>query len=149
MVLKMKVKDCMCKNVVYIRPETSVCDCAHMMQQHHVGCIPVCDCHDNMVGLVTDRDIILRTVACNKNAQTTPVSEVMTCNVCCCPSEADIKEAEHLMETNKVRRLPVIENNKIIGILTLGDLAANADIDNKEVSQTLETICKDDKQNAE
>ena len=145
----MKVKDCMCKQVVYIRPETSVCDCAQLMREHHIGCLPVCDCHDNIVGLVTDRDVILRSVACNKNAQNTPVSEIMTCNVCSCPSDADIKEAEHLMETNKVRRLPIIENNKVIGILTLGDLAANEQVDNQQVNQTFEKICKDENQNAE
>lgn len=145
----MKVKDCMCKEVVYIRPDDTVCDCAQKMKECHVGCIPVCDGNQNIVGLVTDRDILLRTVACNKNTQTTPVSEIMTCNICCCPSDADVAEAEHLMQTNKVRRLPVVENNKVIGILTLGDLATNTQVDNTGVSTTLEDICKDTKQNAE
>jgi len=145
----MKVKDCMCKEVVFIRPEDSVCDCAQMMKQHQVGCIPVCDCNHQIVGLITDRDVILRTVACNKDAKTTPVSEVMTCNVCCCPSDADVQEAEQLMQTNKVRRLPIVENNKVIGILTLGDLAANQQVDNEQVSTTLEDICKDNQKNAQ
>ncbi len=145
----MKVNDCMCKEVICVRPETTVGDCAQLMRDHHVGCIPVCDAQNTIVGLITDRDIILRSVACDKEAQTTPVSEVMTCNVCCCPSDADIQEAEHLMQTNKVRRLPVVENNKVIGILTLGDLASNTKVDNTQVSSTLEDICKDKKQNAE
>ena len=145
----MKVNDCMCKEVICVHPETTVGECAQLMKDHHVGCIPVCDTQNTLVGLVTDRDIILRSVACSKEVHTTPVSDIMTCNVCCCPPDTNIQDAEHLMQTNKIRRLPVVENNKVIGILTLGDLASNTKVDNTQVSSTLEDICKDKKQNAE
>ena len=98
----MKVKDCMCNNVIYVEPSNTVHDCAYMMSNKHIGCIPVCDNSQNVVGLVTDRDIILRCIACNKDPKTTPVSEIMTCKVCCCNSEADIQEAERLMSENQV-----------------------------------------------
>lgn len=146
----MKVKDCMCTNVYYITPNSTIKDCAKLMCDNHIGCIPVCDTSSNIVGLVTDRDLILRSIACNKDANSTQVREIMTCKVCCCNSEIDIKEAEDLMSKNQIRRLPVVDNNnKIIGIITLGDLAKNNNVNSNEVCDTLENICKCDDKNAE
>ena len=62
-------------------PNSTVTDCAKLMNQNHVGCIPVCDEGKNLVGLVTDRDITLRCIASNKDCNTTKVSDIMTCNV--------------------------------------------------------------------
>ena len=73
----------------------------------------------------------------------------MTGNVCCCTPDADVCEAEKLMSDNQVRRLPIIENNKIIGILTLGDLAANQSVEDKGVNDTLNNICRCNEKNAE
>jgi len=145
----MKVKDCMCQEVSCVSPQNTIKDCATIMSNKHVGCIPVCDNSQNVVGLVTDRDIILRAIACNKDVNTTPVSEIMTCEVCTCTPNADITEAEQLMSQNQIKRIPVVENNKIVGILTLGDLAANEQIDNKGVNDTLNNICGCDDKNAE
>lgn len=146
----MKVKDCMCDNVYCVTPNSTIKDCAKMMSTNHIGCIPVCDTSENVVGLITDRDIILRTIACDKDLNNTPVSEVMTTKVCCCNSDVDIKEAEDLMCKYQIRRLPVVDNNnKIIGIITLGDLAKNDNVNTEEISNTLETICKYDNKNAE
>jgi len=145
----MKVKDCMCQEVSCVTPQNTIKDCATIMSNKHVGCIPVCDNSQNVVGLVTDRDIILRAIACNKDVNTTPVSEIMTCEVCTCTPNADITEAEQLMSQNQIKRIPVVENNKIVGILTLGDLAANEQIDNKGVNDTLNNICGCDDKNAE
>lgn len=146
----MKVKDCMCNEVCYVTPNNTVCDCAKLMCNNHVGCIPVCDETKNIVGLITDRDVILRTVACEKDATKTPVSEIMTSKVCCCTSDVDIKEAEDLMCKYQIRRLPVVDdNNKIVGIITLGDLAKNNNVNNESVSNTLENICKCNDKNAE
>ena len=63
----MKVKDCMCNQVNYVKPNTSVQDCAKMMCECHIGCTPVCDDSNRLVGIVTDRDILLRAVACDKD----------------------------------------------------------------------------------
>ncbi len=145
----MKVKDCMCNQVTYVTPESTVKDCAKLMCNKHVGCIPVCDNNNNVVGLVTDRDIILRSIACDKDTNQIPVSEVMTCNVFCCKPEDEIYEAENIMSTNQVRRLPVIENNKIVGIITLGDLTKNQNVSTEGVCNTLENICNCDEKNAE
>lgn len=145
----MKVKDCMCNQVEYVTPSNTVHDCATIMYNKRIGCVPICNNSKNVVGLVTDRDIILRCVACNKNPNTTPVSEIMTCEVCCCNSEDDIQKAQDLMSKNQVKRIPIIENEKLIGMLTLGDLAANTQVDNTNVGNTLECICECDKKNAQ
>lgn len=145
----MKVKDCMCQEVSCVSPQNTIKDCATIMSNKHVGCIPVCDNSQNVVGMVTDRDIILRGIACNKDVNTTPVSEIMTCEVWCCDQNADITEAERLMSQNQVKRIPVVDNNKIVGIITLGDLAASTKVDNKGVTDTLNNICGCNDKNAE
>lgn len=145
----MKVKDCMCNHVNFVKPNTTVKDCAKMMCECHIGCTPVCNDKNNLVGIVTDRDILLRAVACEKDPCKTPVSEIMTTNTYSCDCNSDITEAENIMAEKQVRRIPVMENDKVIGILTLGDLAANKSVNQKELCNTIECICGTDKQNAE
>lgn len=145
----MNVKECMCNDVKYVNPNTTICECAKLMSNSHIGCVPVCDEKNNIVGLITDRDVILRAVACDKDCKTVPVSEIMTCKVCSCDSTADTKEAQKIMAENGVRRLPVIENNKVIGILTLGDLTKAEFVETEEVCNTLEDICNCKNKNAE
>lgn len=145
----MKVKDCMCNEVIYVRPECSTEECAKLMGENHIGCIPVCDNTNKVVGIVTDRDILLRTIGCRKEVNNTKISDIMTCNVTSCTPETDVKEAERLMKENQIRRIPVMENNKVIGILTLGDLATKRGLDGEEVYTTLEDICKCTGKNAE
>lgn len=145
----MKVKDCMCHDVAYVNPDCSVEDCAKLMCNNHIGCVPVCNTEKQIVGLITDRDIILRTVGCGKDIKNIPVSDIMTCKVCCCEADVDISEAEKIMSENQIRRLPVVDNNKVIGIITLGDLAANKEVNTDEVCATLESICNCNKKNAE
>ena len=145
----MKVRDCMCNHVNFVKPETTIKDCAKIMSEQHIGCTPVCDDQQNVVGIVTDRDILLRTVACDKDTCKTPVSEIMTTKPYTCESKADITEAQRIMSTNQIRRIPVVENKKVVGILTLGDLAANEAIDEDELCDTIECICGSDDKNAE
>ncbi len=146
----MKVKDCMCSDVCCVTPTNTIKDCAKLMCDNHIGCVPVCDEGNNVVGLVTDRDLILRSIACDKDAKSTPISDIMTCKVCCCNSNADVNEAEKLMSEQQIRRLPVVDdNNKIIGIITLGDLAKNNNVSTQSVCNTLENICGCNIKNAE
>lgn len=145
----MKVKDCMCNNVTFVKPECSIKDCAKIMCNNHIGCVPVCDNTNKIVGLVTDRDIILRCVACDKESHNTPISDIMSTNICSCSPETDINDAEEIMSKNQIRRIPVIDNNKIVGILTLGNLANNKYVDETGVYDTLENICKCNEKNAE
>ena len=137
----MKVKDCMCGEVYCVKPETTVNEIAKLMEKNHIGCVPVCNNDNTVVGVITDRDIILRTVACDKDVKTTKASDIMTCNVCTCNENDDIWEAERKMAENQIRRIPVVDNNKIIGILTLGDLAHQETGDDHFCS-TIEIICE-------
>ena len=134
----MKVKDCMCNEVCWVKPNSTIKDCAKLMMDNHIGCVPVCDDSKKVVGVVTDRDII-----------STPVSDIMSCNVCCCTPDTDVADAEKLMSQNQIRRIPVIDNNKIIGILTLGDLATNENVNTQGLCNTIENICCDNTKNAE
>ena len=146
----MKVKECMCDNVCCVKPQTTVTEVAKLMEQHHIGSVPVCDDNNCLCGIVTDRDILLRTVACNKNANTTQISEVMTTNVCQCSQNDEMSQAQNKMAQQQIRRLPVCdEQNHVIGILTLGNLCQNEQqIGTQQVCQTLGNIC-DCNQNAQ
>lgn len=139
----MKVKECMCNEVYFAKPETTVTDIAKLMNNNHVGCIPICDDKNTIVGIVTDRDIVLRSVACDKDLKTTPASAIMSTNVYTCDCEEDISKAENIMAKNQVRRIPVIENNRVIGMLSIGDLTLNSrQLGKTNVCSTLEEICE-------
>ncbi len=149
----MEVKDCMTKNVCCCTPETNVAEVAKLMCDNHIGCIPVCDENSCVVGVLTDRDVILRTISCDKDANKTKASDIMTCNVCSCKPDVTIEEATKLMSDFQIRRIPVCDqNNKIVGILSLGDLAHyDKEVGQNEVCNTLENICNcgENPQNAE
>ena len=152
MVNNMKVKDCMESNVFFVTPETNVQDVVKLMSANHIGCVPVCNEKNNVCGIITDRDILLRSVACNKDTNTTPISEIMTTKVCTCKDNENITEAQNKMGNNQIRRLPVCdENNKLVGILTLGNLSQNDnEIGTHEVCNTLNNICNcDENKNAQ
>lgn len=135
----MKVRECMCNQVSCVNPKATLSEVAQIMQQNHVGCIPVCDNNKNVVGLVTDRDIVLRGVACNKDTNTTPVSDIMTTKVYTVTPDAEVTEASKIMCDCQIKRVPVLENEAIVGIITLGDLANKEGV---ETGHTVEGICK-------
>lgn len=139
----MKVKECMCNDVCCVKPDTNLNQVAKLMSENHVGCIPVCDDNNCICGIVTDRDILLRAVACEKDTKTCSVSDIMTCNVCTCTEEEEMSNAESKMSQNQIRRLPVCDqNNKVVGILTLGNLAQNdRELGKQEVCNTIQNIC--------
>ena len=139
----MKVKECMCDDVCCVKPETKIKEVAKLMSENHIGSIPVCDQNQCICGIVTDRDILLRCVACDKDTNQTSVSEIMSCNVCTCKEEDDITNAQTQMSQNQIRRLPVCNSkNEVVGILTLGDLAQNEiQLGSQQVCNTISDIC--------
>lgn len=137
----MKVKECMCGNVCYCTPNTKISEVAKLMNKNGIGCIPVCDDKKCVVGILTDRDIILRSVACDKDTCGTKVSDIMTCNTVCCDCNEDVNAAVESMGKTGIRRIPVTENGKLVGILTMGDLAKHQNISCECVGTTLENIC--------
>ena len=117
-------------------------DVAKIMKDKHVGCLPVCGANQKIVGLVTDRDLVLRGMACNKDTNTTPVSEIMTTKLYSVAPDEDVNQATKTMCDCQVKRIPVVENDNMVGILTLADIANNDYINPQEVGQTVEGICR-------
>ena len=137
----MKVKECMCDNVIWAAPETTIQEVAKQMSEAHIGCLPVCDENEKVVGIVTDRDVILRCIACEKDYRQTPVSEIMTTNVQTVDSEDSVNQAIKFMCDCKIKRIPVVEEGKLKGIVTLGDLAKDPEISDTTVGDTAKSIC--------
>ncbi len=136
----MKVKDIMTKNVAYIKPDTTVADAAKLMQQHNVGSIPVCD-QTGVVGVVTDRDIVLRNVTAGQDPKSTRVSTIMTTSIATVSSDTDVNKVGDIMSKNQIRRIPVVDNNSLVGIVALGDLATDRRFD-MEASEALTDISR-------
>lgn len=141
----MKVQDCMTEKTICVKPETNIYDVSKIMGDNHIGCVPVCDNNDKIVGILTDRDIILRGIACDKDIKSTPVSEIMTTKVVRISPDTDINDAGDIMARNQVRRIPVVTDEKVVGMLSLGNLAQNLSINSQTLGNTLESICDCDK----
>lgn len=136
----MKVKDIMTKNIAYVNPQSKVIEAAQLMQKHNVGSIPVCD-QNGVIGIVTDRDIVVRNVAHGTSPQDTPVQDVMTSQVKTVSPDTDVNDISDIMSNDQIRRLPVVENNRLVGMVSLGDMAVNPRVD-MEASEALTDISK-------
>lgn len=117
----MKVRDLMTHSVSCVRPETSLTQVARQMRQEDVGAIPVCDDRGRVLGMVTDRDIVIRSVS-NGGIPST-ARETMSGEVVCITPSMNTHEAALLMAKNQVRRLPVVENGRLVGVLSISDIA--------------------------
>ena len=123
----MKVREIMTKNVVRIHPDEPVEVAARALMHYNVGAMPVCGSDGKICGMVTDRDLVTRCVASGRNTGTTTVRDVMTGRVIAAAPEMDVVAAAQLMGKEQVRRLPVVENGKLCGMVGLGDLANRED----------------------
>ncbi|GJL48974.1 CBS domain-containing protein [Candidatus Nitrospira salsa] len=120
------IKDIMTVEVDIIGPETNVQEAAGKMKQLNVGIMPICENH-KIIGLLTDRDIILRVIAEKKDPAHTLARDVMTQDIIVAGEEQDVTEAQQLMSHHQIRRLPIVNrNNLFIGMLSLGDLTARS-----------------------
>jgi CBS domain-containing protein len=138
----MKVKDVMTKVVEFVLPETTVQEAAGKMKALNVGPIPVC-VGATVVGILTDRDIVVRVVAEGRDPRTTPVQDVMTKNVVSVPEDADVKEAAQLMKDHQIRRLVAVNaHDRLAGIVSLGDIAVDTH-DDKLSGDVLEKVSTD------
>lgn len=129
----MEIKNIMTKNVATINPEDTVERAAQMMKEHNVGSIPVCR-GEEVVGIITDRDVALRSAAEGQNVHQQKVKDIMTSNPVIGTPEMDVHEAARIMSERQIRRLPVVENNKVVGIVALGDLAVEPNFSNEAES---------------
>lgn len=121
----MKVREVMTQNVIRIRPEETVSVAARTLAHYNIGALPVCGLDGKLYGLVTDRDLVTRCLASDRRPEETKVREVMTGRVLSVGPETDTGVAAHLMGREQVRRLPVMENGRLCGMVSLGDLAGN------------------------
>lgn len=119
----MKVRDVMTRKVESIKPDSPVKEAAQRMKEADIGFVPI---HDGKMlhGVVTDRDIALRTVAEGREPRTTVVRDIMTDHVHCCVQDDSVEQAARVMEECKVRRLVVVDGDRrMVGVVSLGDLA--------------------------
>lgn len=119
----MKVKDAMHKGAEWVPPTTPVSELAKKMREKDIGSLPIGD-NDKLIGMVTDRDIVVRGLANGKDVTKLTARDVMTADIVWCRDEEDLDDAIRIMESKKIRRLPVIDKNKrMVGMLSLGDVS--------------------------
>ena len=132
----MVVKDLMNPSVVTIEPTSSAALAARLISRHNVGALPVCGGDRRLRGVVTDRDIVLRCVAAEEDPAQTPVRDIMTRGCATVSPQDDCREATRLMARQQVRRLPVVDRGKLVGMISLSDLARSHRFD-MEAAQAL------------
>ncbi|MFB5660700.1 CBS domain-containing protein [Alteribacillus sp. HJP-4] len=135
--LNQSIQDVMSTNVECCAPSDTVSDAAMKMKQQNCGAVPVTE-NDTLLGMITDRDIVIRCVAEKLPASTT-VSDIMSTNIVTAEPDLDIYQAAKMMAEHQIRRLPVVVNNQLTGIASLGDLAVDEAAD-QEASFALSEI---------
>ena len=123
----MKIKEIMSNKVISVSPEESAAVAARLLSRYNIGALPVCGREGKLRGMVTDRDIVLRCVAAEEDPARTKISEIMTRRVVSVDAEQTAQSAADLMAREQIRRLPVEQNGKVVGMLSLGDLAKQQD----------------------
>ena len=136
----MKVRQVMSSSVDWVSPDTSTVEVAKLMKRIDVGSIPICE-GNKLIGIITDRDIVLKVVAVGGNASSTSVKDIMNTKVISVTADQDAHEAADLMAKNQIRRLPVLEGGSLIGIVAIGDLAVEK-IHINEAGDALSDISK-------
>jgi len=119
----MKLRDIMTNAVVRIHPEESVAVAARTLAHYNIGALPVCGTDGKLCGVVTDRDLVTRCLASGRLPEKTSVRDVMTGQVVSAEPDMETAVAAHLMGRQQIRRLPVVENGQLCGMVSLGDLA--------------------------
>ncbi|MFY9175301.1 MAG: CBS domain-containing protein [Peptococcia bacterium] len=135
----MKLKDIMTKDVIAVSPETTVFDAAMIMRDKNIGAVPICTDDMNVEGIITDRDIVLRVVCAEKDPKKIKCSDIMTDRLVVGKTDMEVESALDLMGDVQVRRLPVVENGKLVGFVALGDMATQKKY-NRETEETLSEI---------
>ncbi|MFF7202614.1 CBS domain-containing protein [Streptomyces sp. NPDC008141] len=121
-----RVRDVMTAGVAAVRPDASLVEAARLTRTLNVGDVLVAD-GDRIVGVVTDRDIAVRAVADGVDPVTVGAESVCTADPVCIDPGAEVSTAVHLMRTHAVRRLPVVEDGRPLGMVSIGDLAVAQD----------------------
>ena len=135
----MKVREIMSNRVLSLRHNDTVSQAAQMLSNHNVGSLPVVT-DGELVGIITDRDIVLRCVAGRSDATQMRVGEIMSTRVVTVSPEDSVKRAMDVMAAHQVRRLPVTEGRRVVGMLSLADIARAAS--SEHLAETVTEISK-------
>ena len=119
----MKIKEIMSRTVVSVNENENADTVAKIMKKHNIGCVPIVNDDNRLLGMITDRDIVLRLTAAGKNPIFTKISDIMTREIATTVPDADVAHVTEEMGICKVRRIPVVENGKLVGMASLGDVA--------------------------
>ena len=133
----MNIRDVMTPNPRTVSPGDSIQSAAAIMRDEDTGVVPIVD-NGRAVGVVTDRDIVVRAVA-DGNQLNQTVGQIATNAVVCASPDMSTREAAQLMSDHQVRRLPVVENERLVGIVSIGDLAVKEGKDGR-TGDTLQAI---------
>ena len=135
----MLVSELMNDNVISVTPDDSAARAARLFFRHNIGAVPVCTDDQKLRGIVTDRDLVLRCIAAENDPETTPVREIMSRSVITVSPSDDVREAARQMAQGQIRRVPVVSDGKLVGMLSLGDMAKTHEFD-MEASKALSEI---------
>jgi CBS domain-containing protein len=123
----------MVRNVITLQADASVYDAVKLLNKNKIGCLVVVRQDNEIVGILTERDLLERVLEKCRNPKETTVSEIMTRNVISGTPEMDLLEAARLMFKIKVKKLPITDGNRLIGIITLTDIARTTSVDEKTI----------------
>jgi CBS domain-containing protein len=133
------LKEIMTPQVDTISPDATAEDASARMKDLNIGAIPVCD-EDGLIGMLTDRDLVVRVMAQRRDPKAVRVGEAMTPEVSYCFEDDDVGKAAQLMSQKQIRRLPILsQSKKLVGIVSLGDLAVHG-MDTKSSGNVLEQV---------
>lgn len=120
---------------VTTHPLATIVEAARLMNEHHIGGLAVLDRNDRLIGVFTERDMMTRVVAQELNPRDTHVGDVMTHPVITCGPDALLEDLRELMREKSIRHVPVVENDRVLGMVCIGDL------NTAHVQIMSETIC--------
>ena len=135
----MKVCDIMTGKVITIAPAEPVSAAAKLLRRYNIGALPVVDGHRGLRGIVTDRDIVTRCVALESDPRETAVAEIMSRGVVTATPFEEVSAAARAMSADRVRRLPVLDEGRVVGMVSLADLARDCNCD-MEAAEALTEI---------
>lgn len=134
----MKISEVMTTDLITLNQNSSVQECAQLMKKFNIGTCLLTN-GNKLAGILTDRDIVLRLIADDLSASDSKCKDFMTPSPVSVSPDTDVHEAATIMAEHQIRRLPVIQNGALVGIVTLGDLAVETD---KEAERVLEQVSK-------
>lgn len=140
--MKTTIGQIMSTEIISVRPEDSASNAALLMEQHNVGSLPIVDDDKRLKGILTDRDIVVRCIAKHRDPESVSASEIMTDRIAYVREEQPVSEAVSMMASEQIRRLPVVDDGKLVGMVSFADIARRDT--SPEVAEAISDICAAD-----